>query len=183
MTTFSRDTEARPSAGSELAERVAAAIALARTPGSEVYLDPADVDCEAWNHVGDPVAEDLIELMRARKMMGGDIYANARTLQAEGVPEAVTFFQDVETLPSWFDIGSLRAGASMGRRNLFGMSLGMLSSLPFTYIDPATAEVMSATGRLASGGDYRRRSFETAAGFVGALDVDGMLPGGERWIL
>ncbi|MFJ8133285.1 oxygenase MpaB family protein [Streptomyces hydrogenans] len=167
---------------SDLAERVAAMTALTRDPGSEVYFDPADVDYEAWNHVGDPLAEDLIELMRARKMMGGDLYANARRLQADGVPEAVVFFQDVETLPSWFDIDSLRAGASMGRRNPLGMSIGILSALPFTYIDPATADVMSATGRLASGGDYRRRSLETAVGFVGALDVDGMLPGKERWI-
>lgn len=176
---YSRDAQ---STTSDLAERVAAATALARTPGSEAYLDPAQVDYEAWNHVGDPLAEDLIELMRARKMMGGDIYVNARKLQAEGVAEAVDFFRDVETLPSWFDLDSLRVGASMGRRNPLGMSVGFLSALPFTYIDPATAEVMSATGRLSDGGDYRRRSLETAVGFVGALDVDGMLPGGTRWI-
>ncbi|WP_312870845.1 oxygenase MpaB family protein [Gordonia asplenii] len=106
----------------------------------------------------------------------------SRILQAEGVAEAVAFFDDVETLPSWFDIDSLRVGASMGRRNLFGMNLGH-SAMAFTYIDPATAEVMSATGRLAGGGDYRRRMLETATGFVGALDVDGMLPGGDRWII
>lgn len=171
------------SVNSDLAKRVAVVTALARDPGSEVYLDPAEVDYEAWNHVGDPIAEDLIELMREQKLMRGDIYANARKLEADGVAEAITFFKDVETLPSWFDIDSLKVGASMGRRNLLGMSIAILSALPFTYIDPATAEVMSATGRLARGGDYRRRAFETAAGFVGALDVDGMLPGGERWIL
>ncbi|QLL08013.1 oxygenase MpaB family protein [Mycobacterium vicinigordonae] len=182
MATFALNTDSHPP-GTDLAERVAAVTALARIPGSEVYLDPADVDYEAWNHVGDPLAEDLIELMRARKVMGGDLYANARKLEAEGIPEATAFFRDVETLPSWFDLDSLRVGASMGRRNLFGMKIGMVSALPFTYIDPATAEVMGATGRLASGGDYRRRMVETAAGFVGALDVDGMLPGGQRWIL
>ncbi|MEQ8799509.1 MAG: oxygenase MpaB family protein [Salinisphaeraceae bacterium] len=167
----------------QLADRVATLTALVRTPASETYRDPADVDYEAWNHVGDPLAEDLINLMRERKMMRGDIYANARKLQAEGVPEAVRFFQDVETLPSWFDIDSLREGASMGRRNPLGMSIALLSALPFTYIDPATTEVMGATGRVTHGGDFKRRSVETAAGFVGALDVDGMLPGGERWIL
>ena len=164
-------------------ERVSTLKALARMPAAEIYLDTNDVDYEAWNHVGDPLAEDLIELMRAQKLMQGDIYATARKLQVDGVPEAVEFFRDVETLPSWFDIESLRIGASMGRRNPLGMTIGFLSALPFTYIDPATAEVMYATGRLARGGDYRRRSVETAAGFVGALDVDGMLPGGDRWIL
>lgn len=181
MTTFAHETQASPAA-TDLSERVAAAAALARIPGSEVYLAPEAVDYEAWNHVGDPLTEDLIEVMRARKAMGGDLYATARTLEAEGLPEAVAFFRDVETLPSWFDAESMRVGASMGRRNPFGMSIGILSSLPFTYIDPATADVMSATGRLSQGGDYRRRSLETAVGFVGALDVDGMLPGGERWI-
>lgn len=59
----------------------------------------------------------------------------------------------------------------------------MHGALPFTYIDPATSLVMGSTGRLAKGGDYRRRYWETATGFVGALDVDGMKPGGARWEL
>ncbi|WP_051159034.1 oxygenase MpaB family protein [Tsukamurella sp. 1534] len=167
-----------------LSERVTELTALARIPGAEVYLAPDEVDYEAWSHVGDPLAEDLIELMRERKMMGGDLYVNARKLEVDGAEEAIAFFQDVETLPSWFDLDAMRAGGSMGRRNLLGMNIGTHSALPFTYIDPATSEVMSSTGRLSGGkGDYRRRMLETVAGFVGALDADGMLPGGERWIL
>ncbi|CAM3700456.1 oxygenase MpaB family protein [Tsukamurella ocularis] len=173
-----------PAERGRLSDRVAELSALARIPGAEVYLAPDDVDYEAWNHVGDPLAEDLIEAMREKKLMGGDLYVNARRLEAEGAEEAIAFFQDVETLPSWFDVDALRVGASMGRRNPLGMNIGMHSALPFTYIDPATAEVMGSTGRLAGGtGDYRRRMMETANAFVGALDVDGMLPGGERWIV
>ena len=44
----------------------------------------------------------------------------------------------------------------------------------------ATAEVMGSTVRLAEGGDFRQRLLETATGFAGALDVDGMMPGGQR---
>lgn len=165
-----------------LAERVAAAEALARTPGAEVYLDPADVDYEAWNHIGDPLCEDLLGVMRERKLMGGDIYANARALEADGVAEAVAFFADAEAIPSWLDLDALRAGASMGKRHPVGLLVGVHSALPYTYIDPATVEVMGATGRLARGGDFGRRYWETATGFIGALDVDGMMPGGERWI-
>ncbi|BDD82334.1 hypothetical protein TPB0596_20970 [Tsukamurella pulmonis] len=177
-------TPTTPAATGPLVERVTELTDLARIPGAEVYLSADEVDYEAWNHVGDPLAEDLVELMRRRKMMGGDLYANARALETEGAPEAIAFFADVETLPTWFDIDALRLGASMGLRNPLGMNIGMHSALPFTYIDPATSEVMGSTGRLSGGSsDYRRRMMETATAFVGALDVDGMLPGGERWIV
>jgi len=164
-----------------LAQRIEKVTSLAMTPGAEVYLDPADVDFEAWNHVGDPLCEALITTMREHKLMGGDLYETARSLEAEGLPEAVAFFADVEAIPSWLDVDALRAGASMGRRNPIGLIFGMHGGLPFTYIDPSTAEVIGATGRLGRGG-YARRFWETAVGFVGALDVEGMLPGGERWI-
>jgi hypothetical protein len=113
--------------------------------------------------------------------MGGDLDATARRLEVEGLQEAVAFFADVEAVPEWADFEAMRAGAAMGRRNPIGMLFGMHGGLPFTYIDPATAEVMGSTGRL-SGRAYRRRYWETATGFVGALDVDGMKPGRERWI-
>jgi len=132
--------------------------------------------------IGDPLGDALITLMRDRKLMGGDLYVNARALEAEGVPEAVAFFRDVETVPSWLDFEQLHAGANLGRRNPIGLLFGMHSGLPFTYIDPSTAEVMASTGRFARQGDYTRRYWETATGFAGALDVEGMRPGGERWI-
>ena len=156
---------------------------LAATPGVEQYLAPDDIDYESWNHVGDPLCERLIGVMRERKLMGGDIYANARELQRQGAPEAIAFFADVETVPSWFDLESMRVGARAGRRNPLGMMFGIHGALPMTYLDPSTAEVMGSTGRLANGGDFRRRFWETATGFIGALDVDGMLPGGEHWIM
>lgn len=166
----------------DLPNRISELTELARTPGVEMYLGPDEVDIEAWNHVGDPLCEELLTLMRGRKLMGGDIYANARALERDGVPEAVAFFADVETVPSWLDFEKLRSGASMARRNPIGMMFGMHGGLPFTYIDPSTAEVMGSTGRFGRNGDYRRRYWETATGFVGALDVDGMKPGGERWV-
>ncbi|TCJ22863.1 oxygenase MpaB family protein [Nocardioides jejuensis] len=166
----------------DLQARVDTLTALAATPGAEVYVPADELDLEAWNHVGDPLCEALITLMRERKLMGGDLYANARRLETEGVAEAVAFFKDVETIPSWLDFDALHLGATMARRNPIGMIFGMHGGLPYTYIDPSTAEVMGATGRFARGGDYERRFWETATGFVGALDVEGMKPGGERWI-
>lgn len=165
-----------------LSSRVEAADSLARRPGVEEYLDPASIDYEAWNHVGDPLCEDLLTIMRERKLMGGDIYSAARDLESAGVPEAVRFFADVEAVPSWLDVDSLRTGARAGKRYPLAIMFGIHGALPLTYLDPATADVMGSTGRLAGGGDFRRRFWETATGFVGALDVDGMLPGGERWV-
>ncbi|MCQ4118137.1 oxygenase MpaB family protein [Rhodococcus tibetensis] len=168
--------------GDDLAARIARVTALAATPGYDAAIDPELVDVEAWNHVGDPLAEALITELRERKLMGGDIYANARALESQGVTAAVEFFADVEHVPAWVDFEAMRLGADMGRRNPIGMLMGLHGGLPFTYIDPATARVMAGTGRLAKeGGDFRRRFWETATGFVGALDVDGMKPGGPRW--
>ncbi|MFC9473017.1 DUF2236 domain-containing protein [Nocardia sp. NPDC056952] len=172
-------TTAPPLSG--LDSRIATLRELAATPGAEVYLDPEIVDYEAWNHVGDPLCEALIGELRERKMMGGDIFANARALEAQGCLAAQRFFADAEAVPEWCDFEAMRPGAEMAKRNPIGLLFGMHGGLPFTYIDPATAEVMGSTGRLASGGDYQRRYWETATGFIGALDVDGMRPGGPRW--
>lgn len=163
-------------------ERIEAVRRKAGTPAYAGGLDPDRVDLVAWNHVGDPLAERLITYLRERRLMGGDLLATARRLRAAGVEEAEAFFADVEWVPPWIDFDAMRPGAAMGARCSVGMMLGLHGALPFTYVDPATARVMSSTGRLTRpGGDFRRRFWETAAGFVGALDVDGMRPGGRRW--
>jgi len=164
-----------------LAERVARLNRLAAEPGAEHYLNLEEVDIEAWNLVGDPLCEALFQVLRERKLLAGDIYENARKLQAEGEAAAIAFFADVEAVPAWADFEAMRVGASMACRNPVGMLFGMHGGLPFTYIDPATALVMGGTGRLSRSGDFRRRYWETATGFVGALDVDGMKPGGASW--
>lgn len=165
----------------DLEGRVRAAQDKALIPAYAVPIAPETVDVEAWNHVGDPLCEAVFAELRERKMLSGNVYDNARRLQGMGSEAADRFFADVETVPSWVDFDYMRIGADMGRRNPIGMLFGGHGSLPFTYIDPATARVMSSTGRFARQGDYTRRYWETATGFVGALDVDGMRPGGERW--
>lgn len=170
-----------PDNAEDLEARVRRARAKAAVPGYEESVEVDLVDVEAWNHVGDPLCEAVFAELRERKMLAGNVYDNARRLQSLGSEAADRFFTDVETVPSWVDFDFMRIGADMGRRNPVGMLFGMHGGLPFTYIDPATAEVMGSTGRFARGGDYRRRYWETATGFVGALDVEGMRPGGERW--
>lgn len=164
------------------ADRIEAVRRKATTPAYSGVLRADLVDVEAWNHVGDPITEALIAYMRERKLMSGDLFATARELRAAGVEEAEAFFADVEWVPDWVDFDAMRPGAAMGARCSIGMMLGIHGALPFTYVDPATARVMASTGRMTrAGADFRRRFWETATGFVGALDVDGMKPGGHRW--
>lgn len=175
-------TVSRITASDDIAARVAQVTTHARTPGYVSNRDSEAVDIEAWNHVGDPLAEALVNEMRERKLMGGDHFATAQALEAQAVPAAVAFFADVTTVPDWVDFEFMRSGARMAGRNPLGMALGFHGGLAFTYIDPATARVMGGTGRLADhGAIFRRRYWETAKGFIGALDVDGMRPGGPRW--
>ena len=148
---------------------------------SNAQLDPRSVDLEAWNYIGDPLAEALIAEMRGRKLMGGNLYSGARVLEAQGNPAAVNFFRDVEWVPEWANFDRMRAGAAMGSRNPIGMMFGFHGALPATYGDPNVSKVMVQTGRLDKNGDFARRYWETATGFVDALDVDGMRPGGAGW--
>lgn len=169
--------------GKDLAARIAIATQKAATPGySETLPRSADLDVEAWTHVGDPLAEAMVREMRERKLKGRDFYALARELQGMGSEAADLFFADVETVPAWMDFEATRAGAEMTRRNPLGLLMGMHGALTYTYIDPATARVMGSTGRLTqSDADFARRFWETATGFIGALDVQEMRPGGRQW--
>ncbi|GAB2980273.1 hypothetical protein [Nocardioides montaniterrae] len=166
----------------DLAERIEAVRERAATPGCTAHRPPEQVDVEAWDHVGDPLAEALIGRLRDRKLMGGDILATTRRLRREGDPIAEAFLADVEHLPEWADFDAMRPGASFGLRHPLGMVLSLHGALPFTYVDGGTARVMASTGRMTKpGADFRRRFWESASGFVGALDVDAMRPGGPRW--
>lgn len=165
----------------DLAQRVETATRKAATPAYAVSVSPQEVDVEAFRHVGDPLAEALVRDLRDAGLMG-DPFGGARQLQAAGVEAAVAFFADVEHVPAWADFDAMRAGAAMGRQNAVGLLLGVHGALPFTYTDPATAQVMQSTGRLTRWSkDFELRFWETASAFVGALDVDGMRPGGPRW--
>jgi hypothetical protein len=171
-----------PRQPASLDERIDAAAAKAKIPGYATAVHPDGVDVAAWNHVGDPLAEALITQMRERRLMSGDIYANARLLEFEKNQAAQDFFADVEHVPGWCDFDAMHAGAAMTSRNPVGLVMGMHGALPFTYVDPATAAVMGSTGRLSGRDtDFERRFWETATGFIGAMDVDEMKPGGNRW--
>lgn len=175
-------TTARTTAPTVSADRIAAVWRKAATPAYSGVIAPQRVDIEAWNHIGDPIAEALITYLRERKMMRGDLLATARQLRGAGVVEADRFLTDVEWVPGWVDFDAMRPGAAMGARCSVGMMLGIHGAFPFTYVDPATARVMASTGRMTRAGtDFRRRIWETAAGFVGALDVNAMKPSGPRW--
>lgn len=164
-----------------LADRIRLAHDKAATPAFTATVDPERVDVEAWDHVGDPLCEELLTELRDRKLMGGDVLANARRLRVAGVAAADAFLADVESTPAWVDFDAMRAGARFGLRHPIGMMLGIHGALPLTYADGATARVMASTSRMLRPEAVERRFWETATGFIGALDVEGMKPGGQRW--
>jgi hypothetical protein len=164
-----------------LSARVAKARASALQPAREVVVAAGDVDYEAWDRIGDPLGEALVADLRERNLMKGDLIANARALREAGVPSAVDFFTEVEFVPSWLNFDELQLGVDWATRNPIGFALGFHGALPWSYLDSHTAEVFAATGRLREGGDYGRRVFETARGFISTFDVDGMRPGGRQW--
>lgn len=164
-----------------LEDRIASCLALAQIPARDVSVPPDDADIEAWDYIGDPLAEDLIHALRVAPKRSKDFLADARKLQAEGNEAAINFFLDVEHVPSWFDFEETRAGAAMMARNPLGLILGVHSALPYTGVDANTPRVMFSTGRLGKDGDFERRFWETSTGFIGVLDVDDMKPGGKQW--
>ena len=161
--------------------RVASARSKAATPAYAGTTPPPAVDVAAWDRVGDPLGEALIAELREKRLMGGDVLATARELRRQGSVAAEAFFTDVEWVPGWADFDAMRAGALMGARNPVGMLMGIHGALPFSYADNATARVMASTERMLRPETIRRRFWESAAGFIGALDVEGMKPGKPRW--
>lgn len=166
----------------QLEVRIARAKEIASHPAKNIArIEPEMLDLEPWKHIGDPLAEALILELRQKKMMTRDIYAAARKLESEGNESARKFFEDVEFVPSWADFDRMRLGATLGLRNPLGLMFSVHGSMAMTYVTPNVARVMAFTGRLDKAGDFPRRYWETATGFVGALDVDGMKPLGPRW--
>ncbi len=164
-----------------LNDRIEKCLALAQIPAREVDISWDQVDLEAWDHVGDPIAEAMVKAIRNSPRTDKDFLAAARTLQVQGNEDAIRFFKDVEHVPSWFDFEETRAGAAMMARNPLGLLLGLHSALPYTSVDPNIPRVLFITGRLGRDGDFERRAWETATGFIGVLDVEGMKPGGKQW--
>lgn len=136
---------------------------------------------ETWDCVGDPLAENLIHELRKQKKMTKNLLQAARELEAEGNQAAICFFNDVTTLPEWFDFEETKASAEMYGRNVIGFMFGLHSALPYTAVDGNIPSVFFATGRMNKQGDFVRRIWETAAGFIGVIDIEGMRPYGKQW--
>lgn len=113
----------------DLSTRIAAARAKAAIPAYERTVPREQVDVEAFNHVGDPIAEAVVPELREHGL-GRDPITGARRLAAAGVPAAVAFLGDVEHVPAWADFEAMRAGASLGRRVPLALALGIHGALP-----------------------------------------------------
>ncbi|MEA1229539.1 oxygenase MpaB family protein [Acinetobacter sp. IRS14] len=188
MNSLSQNMHSTYNADIPLPQRIAAAIELINHPIRDTVYPFADLDVqqintlfETWDSVGDPLAENLIAELRKHKRMTKNLFQAARALEAEDNQAAVLFFKDVETVPEWFDFEETKASAEMSGRNILGFIFGLHSALPYTAVDGNIPSVFFATGRMNKKGDFVRRIWETAAGFIGVIDIEGMKPGGKQW--
>ncbi|MCU4349142.1 DUF2236 domain-containing protein [Acinetobacter lactucae] len=154
---------------------------LASIPARDVRVDPTKINFRAWDYIGDPLAENLINALRKSGKSRKNIINAARELEREGDPAAIAFFKDVEFVPSYINFEELRPYGNVIGRNFIGTVLGLHGALSYTYLNPDITKVMVRTGRLSKGGDFERRFWETAFGFILAGNIDEMKPLGFGW--
>ncbi|MCT9189357.1 DUF2236 domain-containing protein, partial [Acinetobacter baumannii] len=147
----------------------------------DVRVDPTKINFRAWDYIGDPLAENLINALRKSGKSRKNIINAARELEREGDPAAIAFFKDVEFVPSYINFEELRPYGNVIGRNFIGTVLGLHGALSYTYLNPDITKVMVRTGRLSKGGDFERRFWETAFGFILAGNIDEMKPLGFGW--
>jgi hypothetical protein len=153
--------------------------ALAAQAARRVRVDATTVELEPWLYVGDPLAEQAVRELQARRRIRRNLVVEIRRLALDGNEPCQEFLRDVETPPAWADFDAMRAGGALGKRNPLPLILGMHGTLPMTYADGYASPVLVRTARLAN--DLPRRLFETATLFLGALDSDEMRPGRREW--
>lgn len=170
------------SVSADLQARIKAAQELATIPAREAPFD-LDADIEAWEYVGDPLAEAAVRSIRANRLTRMDPLAALLQLEEAGDEAAANYLRDSRHVPDWVDFDAMAASGRAGRRNPVGMMFGLHGGMGLTYVDPDVADVMALTGRVANEQAYGRRMWETFTSFIGALDVEELRPGGEQWAL
>ncbi|MBF6175167.1 oxygenase MpaB family protein [Nocardia blacklockiae] len=133
-----------------------------------------------WLDVGDPLAEDVVGVMRARRQPMADPLPRIRRLAADGDRACRDFLRDIETPPEWADFARMRLGGAMAHRHfgqyVFAVGHGALMT---TFSSPDSAYILTRTNRLER--DVVRRLFESSELFFGVLDTDELRPGGSAW--
>lgn len=157
---------------------------LALQPARERVCPPTmldDLDMLAFDHIGDPIAENFIEAVDAAGLKRMDILEALDSLVAQEDPDALAFWTQVNFVPAYLDFDLMAPAVGFGRRNLAGLIAGVHASLPLSYTDENVARVLAFTSRLTDSGDAERRLWETFSGILTSWDVEGLRPGGDAW--
>ena len=142
----------------------------------------SEENLQALRHVGDPLADAVIEDLRRTHPIRNpdDMLAIVRERAAAGPGVYRDFLEACDEIPDWVDFEAMRAGqrliASAGP--LMGISL-LTGSLVGGSIYHKAAMVTALTGRLGMPGDISRRLVETAALVFHLSRPDEIRPGGQ----
>ncbi len=135
---------------------------------------------EPWLDVGDPLAEDVVAVLRTHPGALADPVPAIRALAADGDHACRRFLDDVETPPDWADFDLMRAGGAMMYRHFPHYVIATAyGGLMTTFCSADAAYILARTGRLER--NVVRRMNESGELFFGVLDAEQLRPGRTVW--
>ncbi|MDQ8036047.1 MAG: oxygenase MpaB family protein [Pedobacter sp.] len=135
---------------------------------------------QAWLQQGDPAAEGVVTLFRARRLPLADPTPMIRELAVAGEPACQQLLQEMEVLPDWVDFSLMAKGGAMGYRQFPQLALALThGGLPMSFATPEAARILGGSNRLEQ--NVVRRLFESATLFFGVLDTEALRPAGAVW--
>ncbi len=133
-----------------------------------------------WLMMGDPLAEDVVTLLRARQLPLSRPLPAIRQLALEGDAACQNFLADMETVPDWVDFDLMQRGGAMAYRHFPQLMIALIhGGLMTSFASADSARILAGTNRLEQ--NVVRRLFESSTLFFGVLDTEALKPGGAAW--
>lgn len=174
----------RPAHRPDLAERIEYWEQLALVPVRKRSITPfmlTDLDVEAWDHIGDPLAENFVFAVYEAGLKDTDVIDALHQLLKLENQAAIDFYAAVTHVPDYLNFERMLPFERFVKRNIFSQLGTIYAGFPVSYSDEKIARVLSGSGRLRAENDYGQRIWETLAGLATTRSVEAMKPGGSGW--
>jgi mpaB/rubber oxygenase-like protein len=133
-----------------------------------------------WLHVGDPLADDVIAVLRQHSGAMANPSAWVQRLADDGDAACTALLAEMSEVPDWVDFDLMRRGGAMAQRQFPMMVLALTyGGVPLTFAHPDAAAVFADTGRMAA--NISRRLNESGTLFFGVCNSDALAPGKAMW--